>query len=521
VYPADGQSNRFTTSRLAWLSFELSTILMTKENAKLETPDVCVVGAGPAGLTTALALGAAGRNVVLIESGGFRSSGAVQELNDGDLEGEAYAGLGCTRHRQIGGTVNIWDVSVRNRRAAKYVPLSARDMADWPIGWNDLEPYYVEAQKVCGLGPFEYGAEYWTTTEHRPFQLGGTGLTSGVYQFGYADRFTRELVDRLRRTEAITLVPSATVTGLTVNRGARRVRDVRAVDDNGRILEVKARTIILACGAVENARLLLLGGIGDGSGSKWLGQGFMEHARDFSLVLVPESPELFAEASFYDLHTSKGGFLVGGRVTLTDDAMNRFQLPNASMTLVPRTRAHSGRQLADRFRRLFHHTIGVRSDRRYGWSRVRSPASAFDAFRIILNIEQQSQPWNRIELSDRRDRFGNPLPRLVLRWTDQEQELLEQLRVLLGEWFRGANLGRLLTIKGQRPDLNAHHHAGTSRMARTREDGVVDPDGLVFGCENLYVAGASVFPSAGFANPMLTIVALALRLARHIDASLG
>jgi choline dehydrogenase-like flavoprotein len=78
-------------------------------------------------------------------------------------------------------------------------------------------------------------------------------------------------------------------------------------------------------------------------------------------------------------------------------------------------------------------------------------------------------------------------------------------------------LGRLLTTTGRRPDLSAHHHAGTTRMALDRQDGVVDPNGRVFGVDNLYLTGASVFPSAGFANPTLTIVALARRLGRHLD----
>jgi len=82
-------------------------------------------------------------------------------------------------------------------------------------------------------------------------------------------------------------------------------------------------------------------------------------------------------------------------------------------------------------------------------------------------------------------------------------------------------LGRLQVTKGRRPDLNAHHHAGTTRMALESREGVVDPHGRVFGLENLYVAGASIFPTAGYANPTLTIVATALRLASHVNAALG
>src|SRR6185503_17470803 len=281
--------------------------------AALRSAEVCVVGAGPAGITAALALGSAGRAVVLLESGQLRASHPIQELNDGDHEGAPYDGLVRTRQRQVGGTANIWNVPVDGELGAKYVPLSPRDLADWPIDWAELEPHYREAQTVCGLGPFEYGAEYWTREIGPPFRLDGTGLTSGVYQFGGARQFTHVLVERLTRTDTVTLVPSTTVVALDVDRRARRVRGVRAVSGNGDRLDVPARAVVLACGAVENARLLLLAGLSGEERSPWLGQGFMEHARDFSLVLVPDAPEVFADAAFYDVHTTAGGLRVGGR----------------------------------------------------------------------------------------------------------------------------------------------------------------------------------------------------------------
>jgi choline dehydrogenase-like flavoprotein len=476
--------------------------------------DVCVVGAGPAGLAIAAALGSAGRHVALIESGGWYSSPGDQELNDGDCDAGPYAGLSCTRHRQVGGTVNIWDVGVGGRQGAKFVPLSQSDLADWPIGWKELEPHYVEAQRLCGLGPFEYGATYWATPGHRPFELAGTGLQNAVYQFGFALGFTHGLVDSLRVAQAVTLAPSITVVKLLLDKRSHKVSGVRGVTSEGKVVEVRARIFILACGAVENARLLLLAGLGGKSG--WLGQGFMEHARDFSMNLVPFSRALFAEASFYDLHTSRDGFLVGGRLTLSEDVIRSAGLPNGSITLVPKGAARL-------FERLYHAVDGVfgsTRQRRYGWSKVRSPAKRFDSFGIKLNLEQRPHRWNRIELSNRQDRFGNPLPRLVLRWTDREQNKLDELRGLLREWFSTASLGSLVFTKGRHPSLSAHHHAGTTRMGTGPEEGVVDRDGRMFELDNLYLAGASVFPTAGFANPTLTIVAMALRLARHINDAL-
>jgi choline dehydrogenase-like flavoprotein len=479
--------------------------------------DVCIVGAGPAGLTAALAIGSAGRTVTVLESGGWVSSLCDQELNDGDHQGETYDGLAHTRHRQVAGTVNIWNVSVGRERGAKFVPLSPSDLLRWPMGWKDLEPFYIEAQKFCGLGPFEYGAEYWASPDRRPFRLEGTGLESAIYQFGSAKHFTHTLVNKLQKMETITLVPSSTVVELLRDPGAHHLHGVRAIDRKGRVRDVEAQVVILACGAIENARLLLLAGLGTSSG--WLGRGFMEHARDVSLTLVPHSLELFDEASFYDFHHSKDGALVGGRLAFADDALQSLGLPNGSMTLMPRARPHTSpfvNSMVQSFRRAF----GVTARRRYGWSDVRSPSRVFEVFDITLNLEQRPHRWNRIELADRTDSFGQRLPRLILRWTDREQQELEELRELLGMWFRATRLGRLEFATGSRPNLSAHHHAGTTRMGMDPNDGVVNTDGRLFEVDNLYIAGASVFPTAGFANPTLTIVAMTLRLAKHVQAIL-
>src|SRR5262245_22589805 len=190
--------------------------------------DVCIVGAGPAGLTLALALADSGRTILLLETGGTEPSRDIQTLNDGDVQCEGYAGLQSTRRRGMGGTARAWDVPVGGGPGAKYVPLSVRDLVGWPFDWSELQPFYVEAQEVCGLGPFEYGAEPWAGEARRPFRLEGTGLTSAIYQFGRGDRFTRVLVDRVVAHESITLV-NATAVGFSRDAGAARVRTVRAM----------------------------------------------------------------------------------------------------------------------------------------------------------------------------------------------------------------------------------------------------------------------------------------------------
>ncbi len=479
------------------------------------TFNVCIVGAGPAGLAVAGELAAAGRRFVVLESGAFAADESVQALNDGEHEGVPYDGLMRTRHRRVGGTANLWNVDVAGRVGAKYTPLSARDMRDWPFGRGELEPYYVEAQALCGLGPFEYGAEYWRTEARAPWALEGTGLESRVYQFGSAERLLGNLLGRVRGEESGGAVLASSVTAVGLMREGRRVVGVRAVSSSGQMEHVRARAVVLAAGAIENARLLLLDG--EGEESAWLGRGFMEHARDFSLVLVPLSAGLYARSGFYDLHAGAGGHLIGGHLAATDESLERLRLPGAAVTLVPR---RGGRERRGRVRAVLGALRGrferAASPARYGWSRVPSPERVFEAFDLVVNIEQRPRASNRVELGRRRDRLGNPLPRLVLEWSDEEQAGLERLRGLLAEAFIGSRLGRLQVVAGRRPDLSAHHHAGTTRMAKSPIAGVVDAEGRVFGRENLYVAGASVFPSAGFANPTLTVVALGVRLGREL-----
>jgi choline dehydrogenase-like flavoprotein len=152
----------------------------------------------------------------------------------------------------------------------------------------------------------------------------------------------------------------------------------------------------------------------------------------------------------------------------------------------------------------------------HGWSTHRSATRNFDGFNVLLNIEQTPHPDNRITLSSRRDSLGVPFPSLHWQWRAEDNAKLARVRELFARNL--ASAGVVNIDAGSVPDPNAHHHAGTTRMHDDPKLGVADRDGRVHAMENLYVAGASTFPTAGFANPVLTIVAMALRLARHLRA---
>jgi choline dehydrogenase-like flavoprotein len=295
-----------------------------------------------------------------------------------------------------------------------------------------------------------------------------------------------------------------------------RVGETRAVTRAGRDVRIKARLFVLAAGAIENARLLLtsradLGGLSPAAAS-WVGRCFMEHPRDYSLKLVADSPDVFERARFYDFAAATTGVMTCGRLAFENGPLPGALLPNMSVTLLPSPRPPGIVTRALRRAGLAQTRGG------YGWSSYADPARDFDGFRLLINLEQRPQPTNRVVLSADRDALGMPRCEAHWSWSNEEQASLVRLRALVAEQAESLGLGRVECTASQLPDPNAHHHAGTTRMAETAEFGVVDGDARVFGLDNLYVTGASVFPTAGFANPMLTIVALADRLGRHLVA---
>src|SRR5688572_9352287 len=135
--------------------------------------DVCIVGAGPAGLTLARELAVRHRRIVLLESGGRAPDPEIQALGEGTTTGDAYDGPGPTRHRQAGGTAQAWNTWFGDEVGAKYVPLDAVDLearvwwplSGWPFDRAHLEPYYARAHTYCGLERDAYGGEVWESAE--------------------------------------------------------------------------------------------------------------------------------------------------------------------------------------------------------------------------------------------------------------------------------------------------------------------------------------------------------------------
>ena len=347
------------------------------------------------------------------------------------------------------------------------------------------------------------------------------GLRTGVYHYGPASRFTREIPERLCAASGVTLVHGATATGIETAADGVRVVGIRWSTFGAGSGVVRAASFVVAAGGLENARILLLAHE-DGClplAGAWLGRGFMEHPVDDSLELVSHVPALSPPEGFYAPAGVGREAAVVGRIALTPKLLRRERLPNASIRLVhmenpPVLRASSLRQAArrlvptSRLRRMIGGTV------RRIW-RTSAPVIG-TTYKVLIDLEQLPSKENRVTLSNQRDAFGRRRLGLHWRWTAADETHRQRILSLVEREMERAGMGRVRRVRSAPPDPVAHHPMGTTRMHADPLEGVVDAQLRVHGMENLYVAGSSVFPTGGFANPTLTAVALAVRLADHL-----
>jgi choline dehydrogenase-like flavoprotein len=530
-----------------------------RDDSELDA-DLCIIGTGPAGLTIARALARPDLRILLLESGGRRPDPAAQALGAGTTTDPTYVDPGLTRRRQAGGTAQDWNTAVGSETGAKYLPLDPIDFearawvpgSGWPFGRAELDPYYTRAHGVCDLGPASYRPADWAGPARPPLALGGGRVVTAIYRYGLARTFTDVHLNDVCRSANIVVCLRGTVIEVATGLDHRTVTHVRVRCLSGTGFRVRARLFVLAAGGIENARLLLAstGACARGLGNEHdlVGRYFMDHPRDYSCALVPADRALFDQAGFYDVHGTPGGFVMG-RLALSAECLRQERLLNVSATLRPRPPGHrsagmralrvlrstSLRRPLQALRRAGRLTIGVGDVVGYGyrryvlgheatdvdWSVLPDKPRRFETFELLLNLEQAPDPDNRVTLGTGRDALGQPRAHVIWRWRERDQRSLEQARRILARDLEGAGVGRIVPIPGTTLDPNAHHHLGATRMHRDAHQGVVDENCRVHATSNLFVAGSSVFPTAGCANPTLTIVALALRLADHLGRALA
>ena len=496
------------------------------DKSQIDT-DVCIVGAGPAGITVARELNGQAFRVCIVESGGTRPDAATQSLSRLTSDGSDLTPDARERRRQFGGNANLWRAGRRPTRSlVRYLPLDEVDFAarpwvphsGWPFTRSALDPYYARAHRVAGLGAYAYDPP----DRPQPLPLDDGQVRMSVEWFSTGRPFTRDALGEFRRSANLTVLVHASAGSLHETPDGARIERLRIDCLNGRQHTVTAKVFVLAAGGIENPRLLLLSNkrspAGIGNAHDVVGRYFMDHFHVRG-TLVPSDRALFDRAGLYDVRALPDGRVMGCKLNVTPAVMEREGLMNSALKLDARISSRPLSAFAGTYARLMVKHRQLRPSY-FGWSELAAPMRRFAEFATHLQIELAPVPSNRVTLSAERDRLGRPLPSVHWRWDELSRRSVHGAARILAASLARAGLGRLEMPGGDPPPLpNAlgiNHHIGATRIHIDPKQGVVDANCKVHGVSNLFITGSSVFPTGGYANPTLTIIALAMRLADRV-----
>jgi len=496
--------------------------------------DLCIVGGGAAGISIALEFANTGANVVLLEGGGLKPDAATQDLYAGsarrsyisgslNIGSEENAYLTASRLRYFGGSTNHWGGICRPLDELDFVERPWVPNSGWPIRLADLEPYYARANTVMGLQSFAepgdaeaprlYGADRFREFEYKYFHR-------RVVLFG--DRY----LNSVEKAGNVAAYLHANVTNIQSNRDGTAVDGVDVSTLAGLRFRVHSRVYILACGGIENPRLLLASrGVhqyGLGNATDRVGRYFMEHPHLYPGHVCFPVAEKGMDRFAMRLNEKTRNDLFP--VICPSPALQRaHQLLNFGAELHDVRRQF--RNWSPLSRNIARFTEGL-----HRFTRQMDPAAGGGKDpggfygQLFARTEHAPNPDSRVSLTRERDALGVPRVDLDWRLTGRDVDSIKRTTALLAREFGSLALGRAsVTVDEAEPDRISvgMHHMGTTRMHEDPRHGVVDRDCRVHGLANLYVAGSSVFPTSGFANPTYTLVALALRLADHIKSKVS
>lgn len=504
------------------------------DNNSLIEGDICIIGAGAAGISIALDWNGRKEKVVLLEGGGFEYDEKMQTLYAGKTTGQKYYPLSSARLHMFGGTTGHWSgfCSVFDE-----IDFEKRDWvpdSGWPIQRKDLDTYYARGHELLDLGPYDYDWKNWQKQlpKWKPLVGDESMIRNKVWHFSPPTRFGTKYRDAIVNAKNIHLHTYANVTDIILDDGLQRVKEVVVKNHAGRTHRVRAKHFILACCSIQNARLLLASRSqmpsGIGNRHDQVGRRFMEHLEIKSAELhlfKPDPLPMYAYAF---------GTNVRCEIGINEDQQRKHHMLNGTASLTPLATARVTPSLIEiwtdsnqqRASKALHETFSQAGEKTKD-----IPTDVLNkAFELYTRIEQAPNPESRVTLDKETDALG--VPRAQLHWalTELDKYSIRKMYELMGMAAGQAGVGRVKLMEYLR-DPEDHgwpsftsggwHHMGTTRMGDDPKNSVTDHNCTVHGVGNLHVAGASCFVTSAAPNPTLTCVALSLRLSDHVKSSVS
>lgn len=493
--------------------------------------DVAIFGAGAAGIILSIELEKMGLKVALFESGGFSFDQHIQDLYKGEISaGFKHAPIDSYRLRYFGGSTNCWGGACVQYDDVDFATRPYFSISGWPIKYSDIEPFYNRASVYLGIS----SALFNTPKGEIISGIEKTGVFKTKYwkENKKTPRFLDVYKDFFKKESKVDLYLKSNLYSFDAPDKSGHINSVYLKKQGQRELcKVQSTFYVLCMGGLENARLLLNSPniFSSASGLSVygnVGKFYSPHINLTHGTFIPSGRvKILSEAEFLNDSVKARRFL-----SVTDNALDQFQLLNCKTTF-ERADAASA-DLSDEVYNYLNHRNEYFSDEsvdRYNSSvdhvvpfKYASLLKLKRNHAFVLNTAFEQEPYRNsmVGLTNDIDELGIRKIKLTHAIKDEDIKRCLKYYSLLAKTVGGLGLGRLAYDDSGSAfvdqQMGASHHTGTSRMSDTPRDGVVDRNCKIHNLSNIYIAGASVFPTPSHANPTWTIAALAIRLADHL-----
>lgn len=510
-------------------------------DAQQMAADICIVGAGAGGLALVTELLDTSLRIVVLESGGWGDEPATQALYQSTMTGLPFPGAHSGRFRILGGSTTRW--------GGQSLPLTPLDFmkrgwvahSGWPLPIEDVEAYIPRANQFMLVDTLDYDRDLCHLLRVAPPPLNPELLHYHFAKWSLQPNLRQVYSKAIDQSENVTLILHANVTDLKLQSGTNYLKSIAFRSLKGKSGTVAANNVVLCVGGIETARLLLAcrhqRPAGLGNENDLVGRFLQDHPAAIAGELKALDGDRI-QRLFNVFHHGQRRYST--RLSLSAKVQREQRLLNASASMmfgVDETAPYAS------LRRLYHQwrqgALGMETARSAWRCLAAAPQLSRSVAEFVLRrrtftpgarfmvsmvFEQEPNPHSRVRLSAKTDALGMPQSEICWNLTPASARTARVFASLLARELKRIGLGDLQLAdwlvtpeadwRNKLSDQN--HHMGTTRMSVSPREGVVNTDCRLHSVDNVYVISTAVFPTGGHANPTLTMLALAKRLADRL-----